>query len=72
MVENKYNIRTAVFDGILKEEERLRKLANSFPKGSLEWNQAWDKLDHVLKRKRAYERAVCASPAASDVFTRRW
>ena len=61
MVENKYNIHSVVFEDILKEEERLRKLANSFPKGSIEWNQAWDKLDRVLTRKKAYEKVVFES-----------
>jgi hypothetical protein len=58
MIENKYNIQSKVFLEILAEEERLRTLKNRFPIGSAAWNSVWDKLDKVLKRKKAYEAAV--------------
>ena len=58
MVENKYKIHTKAFEEILNEETRLRKLTQRFPKGSDSWNRAWDKLDLVLKRKKAYEEAT--------------
>ena len=58
MVENRLKIKTKAFDAILSEEGRLRALANHFPKGSEMWNQVWDQLDKVIKRKKAYEAAV--------------
>lgn len=58
MVENKYNIKSKVFLEILAEEGRLRALKDRFPMGSAAWNSVWDRLDRVLKRKKAYEAAV--------------
>lgn len=58
MVENKLNIQSKAFLTILEEEGRLRALKNQYPMGSVMWNAVWDKLDKVLKRKKAYEAAV--------------
>ena len=58
MVENKFNIHSKTFDEILAEEGRLRALKDRFPVGSEMWNQAWNKLEKILKRKKAYEAAV--------------
>ena len=58
MVENRFNIQSKVFKAILAEEERLRTLKDKFPIGSPAWNSTWDRLDRVLKRKKAYESAV--------------
>ena len=58
MAENKLDIHSNAFDKILEQEDRQRELIDRFPIGSEAWHQAWNTLDRILARKRAYENAV--------------
>lgn len=58
MAENRLNITSPAFLEILAEEDRLRKLKDRFPLQSPAWHSVWNKLEIILKRKKAYENKV--------------
>lgn len=61
---NVYRIYSKSYLQILADEERIRGMLKGVSIGSYAWNNLWNVLDGILKRKRAYEKAVIDSRRA--------